>query len=376
MSDAFRPGPEFRQEVDRRARQLLRRRRSARIGAGVVLAGAVAAASVAIAGASGPSGHKVQVVSPSSITTASPSSTVATTTTTPPTTSSTTSTSTTLVPAVDSVNCSQAAPTTDTQKSGTATASEGQATVRVSWTALGSPGTSQTQGVQIELTYQGRVLLSGPLSPLVPVNDPSAGQQAWESLLPVCVEVPSQGRPIVYLSGYSYAMTCCGVVRTYYPLANGNYASVDWDAGRSYPTVEDLNGQVVVVVANRDFDVRFGCGACAASPVQLLRVEGGRYVDVTRDFPTQIANDAQEHWRQYQARPDAADAMPILPAWAADECELGRQSEAFSTLDSLAASGQLSPPPGSPPTTYPWGPTGSAYVSAVHAFLTQEGYCS
>jgi hypothetical protein len=363
-------------EVQRRAA----RRRLHRRGTIAAVAGLAVAASVAVPLALANGGRTTSVnmiVPPSSSTTQrSAAPTPSNATTLPPSTTIGPTTRTTLPPRPESVNCSQSAPSSDTHTSGSATAIEAQATARVSWTAMGSPGTSQTQGARVELTFQGRILLDELLSPVVPVNDPSTGQQRWESLLPVCVELSAGGQPMVYLSGYSFAMTCCGVVRTYYPLSDGSYVTVDWDAGRSYPMVEDLDGKVVVVDTNRDFNVRFGCGACAAAPIQILRVEGGHYVDVTRDFPVQIANDAQQHWSQYQARPDAADAMPVLPAWAADECELGRQSETFATLDSLAASGQLNPPPGSPPTTYPFGPTGAAYVSAVHTFLKQAGYCN
>lgn len=365
-------------EVRRRAA----RRRLYRRGGIAAVTGLAVAASVAIplTLANGGRPASIHVIAPpvgSTTTSAGTTATEPSTTTSSPSTTTPAASTTTVPLRTEGVNCSQGAPLAGTNTSGAATATEGPATARVSWTALGSPGTSQTQGARIELVYQGRVLIDQPLSPVSPVNDTPASQQgSWESVLPVCVEAPASGQPVVYLSGYTFAMTCCGVVRTYYPTAGGTYATADWNTGRSYPTVEDLNGEVVVVDTNRDFNAHFGCGACAAAPIQILRVDGGRYVDVNREFRSQITNDAQEHWNQYRAHPDAADAMPVLPAWAADECELGLQSQAFATLDSLAASGRLTPPAGSPPTTYPWGPTGTAYVSAVHTFLKQEGYCS
>ncbi len=266
--------------------------------------------------------------------------------------------------------------TTYNQPSGSESATDATATVTVSWTSRGpAPGNSYVRGATIDLKDGGRTLLDDTLSAPSPVNDSQQSEfsDGWEAVVPVCVEIPSSGLPIVYVTGYAGAMTCCTVERVYYSLENGSYAAaVDRDMGGT-ATVEKVGDDVVIEGANRDFSGRFDCVACSGEPIQILEFESDQYVDVTKQFPAQISSDAQKWWNLYESHPD--DPLGVLSAWAADECEVGQQSEAFSTLDQMAAAGTLSPPPGSPPTTYSFGLTGSSYVQALQGFLRQEAYC-
>jgi len=167
-------------------------------------------------------------------------------------------------------------------------------------------------------------------------------------------------------------MTCCGIVRVYYPLDQGVFFLVDRDQGRDFPTEQVLDGQVVIKGYHRDWNRHFRCGACRG-PIQIMRFQNGEYQDVTPDFPTEIANDASQ-LLAYTA--PAYDSLIPLAAWAADECELGRQNQAFSILDSMQANGQLTPQAGSSAANFGYTLTGAAYLADLHSFLRQEGYCT
>lgn len=219
-------------------------------------------------------------------------------------------------------------------------------------------------GATIRITQEGTTVLAEPVTNPAVNQSTFPGRQGWESLAPLCIAVPPSGLPTVYITGYAGAMTCCGVERAYYPTASETYASTDWDLGRGGATVESVSGTVVSVATNVDFDGKFSGGALTTAPVQILELRGGTFADVTRSYPDRIAADAQALQARYQGSP--AYGFEILPAWAADECELGLQSSAFATLETYA----IGTPQPSPYTS------GGDYASQVEAFLRKEGYCS
>ena len=96
---------------------------------------------------------------------------------------------------------------------------------------------------------------------------------------------------------------------------------------------------MVLVASNADFNVKFDCGACSPGPVQILTFADGRTVDITRQFPERIAAEADGWWKTIQgANPPF---LGVVAAWTADECEVGKQTSAYATLDALNAAGKL-----------------------------------
>ena len=304
-------------------------------------------------------------------------------TTVAPTTTTVTTTSTTIAPTTSttvrvsrpvSLACS-ASPTA----SGVS-ATEDAVTVKLSWTTPGEAGgPAVIEGGRITLKEEGLTLFDQPLSSPNPANDPPVGNgqaspwaRGWEQAS-LCVELTPAGQPLVYLNGWAGAMTCCGIVRVYYPATVGSYLSLDRDQGRSYPSEQILGGYVVIMGNNRDWNSHFSCGACRG-PIQITSFQHGEYLDATRQYLAQIQTDASQLFKA--VTPPYYNALIPLAAWVADECELGNQSQAFATLDSMQANGQLSPPPGSSAENFGYTLTGSAYLSDVRTFLRQERYCA
>lgn len=257
---------------------------------------------------------------------------------------------------------------------GSLTATAGNASVRISWTQQGDPGTAFMVGASIRMTRVGTVLLQWAVTAPAPAGQPSdLWGRGWEGLSSVCLEVPASGLPLVHLIGYAGAMTCCGMARTYYPRSDGSYATIDHSLGRGSGTFEVLGGQVGLVASNGDFNTRFDCGACSPGPLQILAFTAGRLTDITRQFPDRIAAEADAWWKMIEgANPPS---LGLVAPWTADECELGRQASAYATLDARNAAGKLANPSQEHSPTPSW-PEGSAFISALKSFLKSEGYCT
>lgn len=126
---------------------------------------------------------------------------------------------------------------------------------------------------------------------------------------------------------------------------------------------------MVLVASNHAFNVKFDCGACSPGPLQILTFAGGRTLDVTRQFLQRIAADADGWWNMiWGADPPA---LGLVVPWTADECELGKQTSAYATLDALNAAGKLVIPSQSQLPTPSW-PEGSAFIAALKSFLKSE----
>lgn len=127
-----------------------------------------------------------------------------------------------------------------------------------------------------------------------------------------------------------------------------------------------------MVASNPDFNGKFDCDACSPGALQVLRFSDGRATDLTRQFPAQIAAEADAWWQTIQ--PANPAPLGLVAPWTADECELGRQDSAYATLDALNAAGKLAN--GALPGGQGSWPQDSAFIAALKSFLRNEGYCS
>ena len=264
--------------------------------------------------------------------------------------------------------------TVPTAAPGSLVATIGTITARLSWTQQGGPGSGYMAGASIAVTRAGVTLLNAPVTAPAPVGE--AGSEfasGWETLGQLCLEVPASGSPVIYLEGYAGAMTCCGMVRTYYPGPDGTYRTLDHNLGRGPGTFELSGGQVVLVATNPEFNTRFDCGACTPGALQILTFTDGRTTDITRQFPDMIAAEANAWWKTIQ--PANPAPLGLVAPWTADECELGKQDSAYATLNVLNAAGKLVNPSNALGPSPIW-PEGSAFIAALKSFLKTEGYCS
>jgi hypothetical protein len=79
----------------------------------------------------------------------------------------------------------------------------------------------------------------------------------------------------------------------------------------------------VFVSTDNRFAYAFTDYANSGRPVQVWTLRRGAFRDMTRDYPSLIAQDAALHWRYFKRRPH--DDVGYFAAWAADEYLLGRK---------------------------------------------------
>lgn len=176
------------------------------------------------------------------------------------------------------------------------------------------------------------------------------------------------GGPAAVIWLWTGGAHCCTVVHVV-ALPNGRAAVRNF--GDPGAKIVELNGQYVFRSADDRFAYLFTSFAASAFPVQLWRFDGSRLTDVTRRFPGTIAADAAQLWRGVLGqRASRGEVRGVFAAWAADECELGREDVMASQLASGVADGIFSPPRGEP-----GGLAGSEYAAALRSHLRRWGYC-
>jgi hypothetical protein len=101
-----------------------------------------------------------------------------------------------------------------------------------------------------------------------------------------------------------------------------------------------INTSIGAPVAITDDTRFFGIGdsdADSGDPVRVFTVDDhGDLVNVSADYPEHIERDAAKAWHQFH-HPKNGPYLGAIATWAADECSLGNQADAFSELDRLQA---------------------------------------
>ena len=183
------------------------------------------------------------------------------------------------------------------------------------------------------------------------------------------LDLQSNGTLQVILGLYSGGAHCCFIdevfVRrahtdTYVQAAQQNFL----DAGARLQT---LGGHWSFVSADaRIAEDSFTDFADSGSPLQIWRFRSGRFVDVTRSYPSRVARDAAQWLRAFNHH--IANGVGFIAAWAADEDLLGHGARVRSTLASEARRGRLHSALGLPHNSQ------TAFVAALLKQLRRLGY--
>lgn len=192
--------------------------------------------------------------------------------------------------------------------------------------------------------------------------------------------MPSPGRPFALVDFGSDKGTvaliwlwtggahCCTVVRAVSIPAGLTAARNFRDSGARLAVIHALR---VFVSADNRFAYLFTSYASSGSPLQIWRYRNGRFSDVTRMFPEEIATDAARWWAASQrARRARGEARGAFAAWAADTCAIGRAASVQRELVSAVRAGAFSPSRGEAD-----GPKGAQYAAALRRKLRVFGYC-
>ena len=181
-------------------------------------------------------------------------------------------------------------------------------------------------------------------------------------------DLDGDGEPEVVVGLYTGGPHCCFymAVYRYLPGMRALRATIGfW--GNVGARLVDLgsDGRPEFWTADDRFAYAFTSFARSAFPIRILRFDHGRFVDVTRSFPSAVRRDARwlfAFYRSERSKRDG-DVAGILPAWLADQYLLGRGAAGWSVLQRAVRRGELSKRenPGT-------------YLRRVRAFLRRTGY--
>jgi hypothetical protein len=166
---------------------------------------------------------------------------------------------------------------------------------------------------------------------------------------------------------YTGGAHCCfySAVYRYLPGKRAYRATIGfW--GNSVARLVDIGSDGRPEFWTRDdrFAYVFTSFAGSAFPIRIFRFDHGRFVDVTRRFPSLVRRDARSLFALYRVQRKTRDHVGgILPAWLADEYLLGRGAAGWKVLERAVRRGELRK--WEEPRTY---------LRRVREFLRRTGY--
>lgn len=184
------------------------------------------------------------------------------------------------------------------------------------------------------------------------------------------LDVEADGQPDVLLNVYTGGAHCCNVTDVFrYDAAQDDYSSLlhIWgDPGYRLAQI-DASKPYEWLTHDDRFAYEFAAFAFSGLPLEILRLRGGTFVDVTRSYPRLVRGDAAQQWKYYLDNRKDGTGLGYLAAWAADEYTLGRTRVVGATLAQLDKAAELRS------NSSLW-PGGSKFVATLARFLQQTGY--
>lgn len=241
-------------------------------------------------------------------------------------------------------------------------------------------GTSASDGVEpsalrdgvLTITRAGRTTVTLPVTPASgsPIVDlfilNTQTQQSStddETAGSLCLGRFRDGAvPVALLALTTGGAHCCSTVRA---VPSDGGAAVDHDFGNYSPWLRQTASGPLLVSADNAFAYQFGSFAGSGPPIQLFAWTGTALIDVTRQHPDLVAQDAQNYLALYND-PTQPEKLGSLAGWVADECLIGKSSTAWAFVDEQQ---QLGLPEAA---DYPGA---GGYPAALREFLAAQGYC-
>ena len=151
------------------------------------------------------------------------------------------------------------------------------------------------------------------------------------------------GEPEVLVDTFSGGAHCCVTARlltwdgTGYQPKDIEYRDVSYTLRDA-----DADGRLELVGYDPRFSSVFTAYAASAFPPQVLQVEKGATVDVTRKFPKLVRADAKLRLRDLRKARRGDDVRGVLAAYVADQYLLGRGRVGTAEVDRQRRNGRVS----------------------------------
>lgn len=185
------------------------------------------------------------------------------------------------------------------------------------------------------------------------------------------VQLDRSPEPEVVVDLFSGGAHCCFYSRIYnHAPSIASYVGLtqQWlDAGYRFIDPE-RDGLPELRSADGRFAYEFGAFAESAFPPRVWRFDGGQMIDVTTSYPELVRAHARRQLRAYRRVKGRGNVRPLLSAFAADQCLLGRRGRGLKLAKHASRRGYLMP------EEDVFGPTGKAFLRQLRRFLRQTGY--
>jgi len=220
----------------------------------------------------------------------------------------------------------------------TKTAHQRSVKAELSYEKVSSDGIPQTRNVRLKIYRTGQLVFDR--SPAVneydrPIVEFLGNEKDGRGFL--VRDLNGDKDPEVIADMFTGGAHCCRYSLIYhYDRDQKRYAESRADWGNLGYRLRDLDrdGKTEFYSADDRFAYAFTSYAASAFPIQILRFENGKMVDVTRQYPKQVYGDAYQLWQHYQEVKVAAGAevKGVLAAYLADKYLSGQQEDGWNQL--------------------------------------------
>jgi hypothetical protein len=251
----------------------------------------------------------------------------------------------------------------------TLNASDGTVAATLSYQAAAAePGSGPLSGLQLQISRSGESFYSEPVSS--PHCLSACGLEHFAGGPLQVKDLEGDGEPDVVLELNTGGAHCCTVLQVF-NLDPGvqAYRLIEKDFGDPGAALVDVagDGRLEFESADDRFAYAFASYAFSGLPLQIWRLDAGRLVDVTREFPQALAADAARQFRGFLANRRRGLGLGLIAAWAADQETLGHPRLVARTLAREARLGRLR-------SSEPFTPSGRRFVRKLDRFLERNGY--
>ena len=184
----------------------------------------------------------------------------------------------------------------------TQTATSGTVAATLTYT-LDEGGLSATD-VRISVTRAGVLAYDAPVDPRA-CGEATCAPASTDADRPAvaATDLDGDGEPEVVVDVYTGGAHCCTISQIL-RWDGARYATLDRTWGDPSYAVDDVDGdgRPELVTADDRSAYLYGSYATSRFPVQVLSLQGGRLVDVTRSQPALLREDRAAHWRAARRR--------------------------------------------------------------------------
>ena len=186
-------------------------------------------------------------------------------------------------------------------------------------------------------------------------------------------DLDGDGEPEAVVAGFTGGAHCC-VVGIVYRWDGTTYARSDFDFLDPGYTLDDVNGDGRFEFVTYDARFRYLYGSYAESvfPIQVIAFGGGKFDDVTADFPELVSKDARRLGHEYRKRARGRHKFGVrtaIAAYIADLYRLGDKDKAKRKLQDALDAGLLDRQ-----NAFETGPFGKHFVFDLLRTLRVFGY--